>query len=385
VPPERLLITTPVALTEQWPHLGGAAVVGLDVADLVRDLPLDPSTVEVEGAMFLGCRFAPGMVDALTAGGATILSRLGDVPFEVYRSGLYTLDELADNAERGLEHTLDARVTRWFEASSSTSLPDLIARALHDAAIDAAVARFVLGRRVVGVMGGHARRRDDPLFRRAAEVGRGLTRRGFTVATGGGPGLMEAANLGAWCAPFHDDALDESLSVLARSPSYPDDPAGYLLRALEVRRAWPEGGTSLGVPTWVYAHEPTGAFATHIAKYFTNSIREDGLLAIARSGVVYAPGGAGTQQEIFTDAAQNSLDLYEVRSPMVFLDSSFFEVEHPELLAATRRQAETFGWEDLVEVCDDPVDVVDFIAAHDPDGPGSSGVQQRRAHHDMRT
>ena len=52
---------------------------------------------------------------------------------------------------------------------------------------------------------------------------------------------------------------------------------------------WPDGGESLGVPTWVYVDEPTGGFATHIAKYFTNSIREDGLLAIARSGVVYAP------------------------------------------------------------------------------------------------
>jgi hypothetical protein len=74
-------------------------------------------------------------------------------------------------------------------------------------------------------------------------------------------------------------------------------------------------------------------------EYFTNSIREDGLLAIARSGVVCAPGGAGTEQEVFTDSAQNSLTLYGVRSPIVFFGRDFFEAEHPELLAAVRRQA----------------------------------------------
>ena len=102
--------------------------------------------------------------------------------------------------------------------------------------------------------------------------------------------------------------------------------------------------------TWVYADEPTSAFSTHVAKYFTNSIREDGLLALARAGVVYAPGGAGTAQEIFTDAAQNTNTLYEVRSPMVFFERAFYEEAEPELLAAVRRRAAAFGWAGLVTV-----------------------------------
>jgi predicted Rossmann-fold nucleotide-binding protein len=130
----------------------------------------------------------------------------------------------------------------------------------------------------------------------------------------------------------------------------------------------------------VYVNEPTSAFATHIAKYFTNSVREDGLLAIARSGVVYAPGGAGTQQEMFTDTAQNSLTLYKVRSPMVFLGRAFFERDHPELVTAIRRQAEEFGWSELFAVCDEPEEVVAFVAAHDPDGAGHAGVERRRLH-----
>jgi len=189
--------------------------------------------------------------------------------------------------------------------------------------------------------------------------------------------VMEAANLGAWVAPLPDAALDDALRVLAAAPDESGDREGYVAAATDVRRRWPGGGESLGVPTWVYLGEATTGFATHIAKYFTNSIREDGLLAIARSGVVYAPGGAGTEQEIFTDDAQNSLTLYGVRSPMVFFGRRFFEEEHPELVAGSRRQAEAFGWADLVTVSDDPDEIVAFLHAHDPD---AAGVERRRTH-----
>src|ERR1044072_4674949 len=45
---------------------------------------------------------------------------------------------------------------------------------------------------------GAARFRDDPpYYRMARDVGGLLARAGFTVMTGGGPGIMEAANRGA--------------------------------------------------------------------------------------------------------------------------------------------------------------------------------------------
>ena len=46
-------------------------------------------------------------------------------------------------------------------------------------------------------------------------------------------------------------------------------------------------------------------FATSIAKYFSNALREDVLLSRARGGIIYLPGAAGTVQEIFQAVTPN--------------------------------------------------------------------------------
>ena len=81
---------------------------------------------------------------------------------------------------------------------------------------------------------------------------------------------------------------------------------------------------SLGIPTWLYGHEPSTPFTTHIAKLFENALREDGLLTIAKGGIVYAPGGAGTMQEIFQDATQNHYLTCGYASPMVFYGREYW-------------------------------------------------------------
>jgi predicted Rossmann-fold nucleotide-binding protein len=372
------IASTPGELRALWPDLRDAVVIGLDL----RQERFGWSAADVEGCTFFGCLFQHGDWNLLATSGATIFSVPGGLPFEPYRATLYDYEELTARAPGDAVGTVDDRMASWFAASSSTSVSDLAIRAVHDATIDAAIARFVVDRRVVGVMGGHATPRGGDLYRQVAQLGRDLTRDGFCVATGGGPGVMEAANLGAWFSTFADDDLDAAIAILADAPTYADDPEAYAERTIEVRRRWPAGGESLGVPTWVYADEPTAGFASHIGKYFTNSVRENGLLAIARSGVVYTPGGAGTEQEIFTDTAQNSLTLYEVRSPMVFFDRGHYEGERADLLSAARDQASAFGWDDLVAVCDEPAEIVAFIARHDPDHEGGRGVQRRRTHRD---
>ena len=117
---------------------------------------------------------------------------------------------------------------------------------------------------------------------------------------------------------------------------------------------WPDGGESLGVPTWVYVDEPTTGFATHIAKYFTNSIREDGLLAIARSGRRVRTGWRGHRAgDLHRHRAEQPDAVRRAQSDGVLRSRLLRDATHPELLAAARRQAAAFGWSDLVAVCDD--------------------------------
>jgi hypothetical protein len=81
----------------------------------------------------------------------------------------------------------------------------------------------------------------------------------------------------------------------------------------------------LAIPTWVYGHEPTNLFASHVAKMFQNSVREAGLVRIAAAGLVFAPGKAGTLQEIFTDTVENYYATRtEDRSPMAFWPRAYW-------------------------------------------------------------
>ena len=86
---------------------------------------------------------------------------------------------------------------------------------------------------------------------------------------------------------------------------------------------------SVSIPTWLYGHEPSTPFATHIAKLFENALREDGLLTIAKGGVVYAPGSAGTMQEVFQDAVQNHYLSFGYSSPMIFLGIDYWSKTIP--------------------------------------------------------
>lgn len=49
----------------------------------------------------------------------------------------------------------------------------------------------------VTIFGSARTPKNDPYFRLAKEMGAAVSRLGFTVMTGGGPGIMEAANMGA--------------------------------------------------------------------------------------------------------------------------------------------------------------------------------------------
>jgi len=162
-----------------------------------------------------------------------------------------------------------------------------------------------------------------------ARLSKRLTERGRLMVSGGGPGAMEATHLGAWFAGRDEEELLQAVTILKAAPRFEDK--GWLALAFEVMARYPrcEKYRSIGIPTWFYGHEPATPFASHIAKYFDNSIREDGLLAIAKGGVVYSPGSAGTMQEIFQDAAQNHYKTFGFASPMVFLGEDYWSRQMP--------------------------------------------------------
>ncbi|NEB78439.1 Rossmann fold nucleotide-binding protein [Streptomyces sp. SID14478] len=298
---------------------------------------------EVAGAVFLGCPMRAEAAARVRAAGALVFPPVPGLPFDPYRGHVYTPDELFEGLSTpgGYEATPDARAYAWFQRTKTDG--DVFAsmlRAVHDDSVSDALDELLVGKRVVGVMGGHAMARGTREYAAAARLGRSLARAGFTVATGGGPGAMEAANLGGYAAPLADDVLPEALQLLAKSPSFTPSVTDWAGAAFEVRGRWPGGGDSVGIPTWFYGHEPPNAFASHLAKYFANATREDGLLARSNAGVIFLPGAAGTVQEIFDNATPNYYESRGEPTPMVLVDRAHWTERLPAwpLLQALARE-----------------------------------------------
>ncbi|MFD0317544.1 LOG family protein [Streptomyces flavalbus] len=318
--------------------LAGYRVQAVDLTDRTRELLTTPTT----GAVFLGCPMRENAAAKVRADGALVFPPVPDLPFDPYRGLVYSPDELfASLADGGYEATPDARAYAWFQRTKADR--DIYAstlRALHDDAISDALDELLVGARVVGVMGGHAMARGTEAYAGAAHLGRALARAGLTVATGGGPGAMEAANLGAYAAPHDDEMLPAALELLAAAPKFTPSITDWARAAFEVRARWARGGLSVGIPTWFYGHEPPNPFASHIAKYFANATREDGLLARCTAGVIYLPGAAGTVQEIFDNATPNYYASRGEPTPMVLVDRAHWTERLPAwpLLRALARE-----------------------------------------------
>ncbi len=333
------------------------AVQGLDLCERTDEI-LDrvwPHTA------FLGCLLTDDAERHVAATGATVFPPFENLPYNAYRGTLYTPDELRTNE-------LDSRIyhhqARWRESPPPPIL-EALAQRIHDHAIDDALQSYLSHHeKVVAIMGGHSLRRNEQTYRTVAVVARALTRTGHLVVTGGGPGAMEAGNLGAWLAPQPDDALDDAIDKLRTEVDYKTQE--YREVGLDVVANTPGGSPSLAIPTWFYGHEPTNDFATDVAKYFSNSIREDGLLAIATHGVVYTPGAAGTVQEVFMDATQNHYNVFGIISPMVFVDSAYWADDRLAAPLLLRQLAGERPYADMIAVLDSPEDVVEFITSHPP-------------------
>ena len=299
------------------------------------ELTEEHHTARYFDCLFMGCTFSKQMRIQIDRS-CFVFSHI-DVPYNCFRSKLYTAETLYDNYILGepenYRKCFDYKVYKHYlsKGKTATDIKETLARTLHDHAMSDALYEL-LGqydeRRVVGIMGGHGLLRTDPPYHQVASLSKRLTEEGYLMISGGGPGAMEATHLGAWMAGHTSEELGHAIEILSEAPSY-KDPL-WLDTAFRVRALYPTPQhISLGVPTWLYGHEPATPFATHIAKYFENALREDGILTIAKGGIIYSPGSAGTMQEIFQDAVQNHYLSFGYASPMIFLGTKYWSNDMP--------------------------------------------------------
>lgn len=290
-------------------------------------------------------------------------------PFNPARARHYSPRELFRGAPAhpddamAFVQTLDFRSYAYFRSGGGAIFKSpyvAMVEAMHDASIIQATYQLMRevvksGRLPMAIMGGHQEPRDSDTYFQIALTAKTLSEDGYFLASGGGPGCMEATHLGALFAGRSESDLKDAIRRLSIRPAYPHEVEQLLvargeswqvdrvamraimewfLPALEISNELQSDLTSqnhsLAVPTWHYGHEITTPLATHISKFFLNSIREDILLNLAKSGVIFARGRAGTLQEIYQYAAgvyygKGRLD-HGTMPSMIFLDRAFWGV-----------------------------------------------------------
>ena len=167
--------------------------------------------------------------------------------------------------------------------------------------------------------------RTDPKhkeYQRAEATGRLLSQAGFAVISGGGPGIMEAANKGAFGAGSTSVGLNIELP-------FEQQPNGYQNISLENR-------------------------------YFF--IRKLNFVKYSFA-FVYFPGGFGTFDELFEVATLVQTGRIE-RAPLILVGKKFWQPIKEWMCAALLDNGLISpGDPDLLQVVDDPKDVLKIVRA----------------------
>ncbi|OPZ31525.1 MAG: hypothetical protein BWZ00_00528 [Bacteroidetes bacterium ADurb.BinA174] len=311
-------------------HVEEIAIQSLDLTE-IESLML---SIQFSKCLFLGCKMSDKLLNHLQP--ENFIFPILDVPFNTYPNTLYNKDSLYNgfdyNRPETYMQTKDKIVYDYHQKSLETlSIKDTLAQRLHDHSITNSLHEHISRfneRKVAAIMGGHKMERTDDMYLQVCRLSKSLTEKGYLMLSGGGPGAMEATHVGAWMAGRTDEDLLKAIEILSEAPVYSDE--NWLASAFKVMELFPDPAfDSLGIPTWHYGHELPTPFATQIAKYFENSVREEGLLALAKGGVIFTPGSAGTMQEVFQELAQNHYESYGYASPMIFLGIDFWTKDRP--------------------------------------------------------
>lgn len=174
--------------------------------------------------------------------------------------------------------------------------------------------------RGVSVFGSARTKEDDPNYIAARETGKLLAEAGFEVITGGGPGIMEAANRGAY------DAKKMSIGCNIELP-FEQMPNPYQTKSLTF-------------------------------KYFF--VRKTMFIKYSNAYIIF-PGGFGTMDELFE--ALTLIQTRKIRNfPVVLFNSQYWRGMLQWITSAMLNE-KMINTEDLslIHLTDSPKDAVDFI------------------------
>jgi len=175
----------------------------------------------------------------------------------------------------------------------------------------------------VSVFGSARIKPDCPYYQKAEALSRRLAEEGFTIITGGGPGIMEASNKGAYEAGAMSVGLNIQLPMEQHSNPYQN-------RSLDFRY-----------------------FFARKAMFVKYSV-----------GYVCMPGGYGTLDEFFEALTlMQTLKIYPL--PLILFGSEFWQ-GLVDWMKAQPLKHELISAEDLdiITVTDDIEEVVSAICAH---------------------
>ena len=172
----------------------------------------------------------------------------------------------------------------------------------------------------VSVYGSARVKEGDELYKQTQEIARGLGQLGFSIITGGGPGVMEAANRGASEA----------------------------------------GVTSVGLNIELPEQQSANAYVTHSVTFHHFFVRKIMLVKYAAAFVIM-PGGLGTLDEV--TELLTLMQTHKIKPfPVVLFDGQYWEGFLDWLRNYTLAKGYISEEDlDLLRVCDQPGEVIEAV------------------------
>ena len=180
--------------------------------------------------------------------------------------------------------------------------------------------------RSVSFFGSSRFNEDNPHYEKARDLAKLLVQNDYAVVTGGGPGIMEAANRGA----YENDG--ESIGINIQLMDEGEKANDYL-------------GKSVG-----------------FHYFFTRKV----MLSFASSGYVFFPGGFGTLDEFFEVVTLIQTKKIPVRGPVIAIGKDFWEPLFNWMREDLCNKYQTIKGEnlDIFTLVDTPEEALEIIKKH---------------------